>query len=151
MKFLSKSLVLFFVLLTCNTDLPSQIISDQPFIAQSNASGEETIREIGMIAGDVKNKGERLFVIFRLSTTEAERLNNVRLMTTKWKLSTMGLQEPKVVFAEGERIKGEGRIEFYLGSNLRLVVLARRNQMPNLTCCEDYTPPVRRKIRKRKN
>jgi hypothetical protein len=36
----------------------------------------------------------------------------------------MGLNSQETVFAEGERLKGEGRIEFYLGSYLRLVILA---------------------------
>jgi hypothetical protein len=148
MKSIFILLLFFTILLVSNTNSFAQLVV--PFTAPSNASGEETILHLEMIVGDVKNKGERLFIISRLGKNEAHRLNNVRLMTTKWKLSTMGLEPSQTIFAEGERIKGEGRIEFYLGSNLRLVIFAKHNQMPNLTCCPDYFPPAKRKTRKRK-
>lgn len=127
---------------------------DEPFIAQSDAGGEETVRDIEVIARDAKNTGERLFVIARLGKSEkSNRISLARLAYTRAFLLQMRqfpFQAP--VFAEGERIDGEGRIEFYLGSRLRLVTLAKRNKIPNLTCCPDYFPPVKRNSRrKRKN
>lgn len=151
MKCLYLLSILLCSLLICSANSFAQNISDKPFIAPSNAGGEETILNIEMIVRDVNTSGERLFVISRLSTNENPRQTNFRLLNTKQKLLLMGTDSQKVIFAEGERVKGEGRIEFYLGSNLRLVILAKRNQMPNLTCCEDYNPPVKRRSRKRKN
>lgn len=58
-------------------------------------------------------------------------------------------REPSpVVFAEGERVKGEGRIEFYLGSKLQLTRFIDRNRSANLNCCEDYTSVRARQKRK---
>lgn len=151
MKIAFIFLVLSFVWLVSNTSLLAQNNTDEPFIAQSNASGEETILNLEIIVGDVKTKGERLFVISRLGTNEYPKKTTFRLFNTRQRLSLMGLKAKNTVYAEGERVKGEGRLEFYLGSQLRLVILAKHNQMPNLTCCEDYFPPVKRKIRKRKN
>ena len=151
MKYLYILSILLCSLLICNTSSFAQNISDKPFIAPSNAGGEETILNLEMIVRDVNSGGERLFVLSRLSTNENPRQTNFRLHNTKQKLLLMGIDSQKSIFAEGERLIGEGRIEFYLGSNLRLVILAKRNQMPNLSCCEDYNPPIKRKSRKRKN
>jgi hypothetical protein len=149
MKFAFICFAFFIVSLANNYTSFAQNVKDEPFIAESDASGEETILNIEDIVRDAKN-GERVFVISRLGAGEAERLNNVRLRITQWKLSTMGLNPPQILIAKGEPIKGEGRIEFYLGSHLRLVVLAKRNKMPNLTCCDDYSPLVKRSRKKRK-
>lgn len=126
----------------------AQNITDEPFIAPSSSSGEETIRELEIIGKEAK-KGERIFVIAKLGIGEARRLTNVRLMNTRLKLSTVGLNIEQIVIGEGERVKGEGRIEIYVGSRLRLIILAKRNKMPNLTCCEDYFPTVKRSRKKK--
>jgi hypothetical protein len=153
MKFAFIFLTFTFILLTNSASLIAQNSSKEPFIAQSESSGEETIKELEEIAGDAKNTGERLFVIARLSKAEkSNRISLVRLAYTRTFLLQMR-QFPfqTAVFAEGDRVDGEGRIEFYLGSHLRLVTLAKRNKIPNLTCCEDYTPPVKSKPRRKKS
>ncbi len=149
MKLAFTLLVFFFISFANNVSSFAQNI--EPFIAQSNESGETTIAELEAIAFDSKNSGERLFVIARLGTGEIHRAANFRLINTQLKLSSLGFNSQNAVFAVGERVRGEGRIEFYLASHLRLVILAKRNQMPNLTCCKDYFPPVKRRTRKRKN
>ena len=143
----------FFYCFTSN-NLPSfaQNGSNTPFIAQSDASGEETVVNIENIAHDAINNGERLFVIARLGKMEkSNRISLARLAYAKVFLLQMR-QFPfqAAIFAEGERVDGEGRIEFYLGSQLRLVTLAKRNKIPNLTCCPDYLPPVKRKLRRKR-
>jgi hypothetical protein len=82
-----------------------------------------------------------------LGQEKSRRLNLGRLYNTRNYLSGKSFDQSTIVFAEGERVNGEGRLEFYLGSRLRLVVLAKRNRMPNLTCCDDYFPAARRRIR----
>jgi hypothetical protein len=151
MKLLFTFLVLLVITLVSNTNSLAQDNQDEPFIALSGASGEETIAHLERIVRDFKSGAERLFIISRLGTNEYPRKTNFRLLNTQQHLSAMGIDSEKVIFAEGERVKGEGRIEFYLGSHLRLVILAKHNQMPNLTCCPDYFPPIKRKTRKRKN
>lgn len=151
MKIAFIFLAFSFICLANNASLIAQKNPDEPFVAGSDASGEETIRELELIVREVKTSEERLFVIARPGTGEIRRRRNFRLFNTRQRLSLMGLKAEKTVFAEGERVEGEGRLEFYLGSHLRLVILAKRNQMPNLTCCEDYFPPVKRRVGKRRN
>ena len=151
MKFAFLFLTFSFIWLAPSTTLNAQNNSDEPFIARSDASGEETIRELEKIAHDSVNSGERLFVIARPGKTESSnRISLARLSYTKailFQARRFPFQSP--VFAEGERVNGQGRIEFYLGSNLRLVTLAKRNRIPNLTCCPDYNLPVKRKSKRK--
>lgn len=150
-KFIFIFLAFSFVSLVNSITLIAQNISDKPFIAQSESSGEETIRELEEIAYDAKNTGERLFVIARLGKSEkSSQVSIARLAYTRT-LLLLFRQFPfqTAVFAEGDLVDGEGRLEFYLGSHLRLITLAKHNKIPNLTCCEEYTPPVKRKPRRR--
>ena len=124
----------------------AQRTSAEPYIVPSDSSGEINSREVDSMAVEARESGERLFVIGRLGTGEtSRRLNLARLYNTRQYLSGKSFDQQAIVFAEGGRVKGEGRIEFYLGSRLRLVTLAKRNKMPNLTCCEDYIPPAKSK------
>ena len=128
----------------------SQSASDEPYIVPSDSSGEISSREIDSMAVEARQSGERLFVIVRLGEGEtSRRLNLGRLYNTRSYLSGKSFNPSTTIFAEGERVNGEGRIEFYLGSRLRLIVLAKRNKMPNLTCCEDYFPPAERKSKRK--
>ena len=116
----------------------------EPYVVPSDSSGEITSREIDSMAAEARQSGERLFVIVRLGAGEtSRRLNLARLYDARSYLSGKGFNQSTTVFAEGQRVSGEGRIEFYLGSRLRLVALAKRNRMPHLTCCEDYFPPAK--------
>ena len=119
--------------------------NDKPDVVPSDDSGEVTAAQIDNLANDAKITGERLFVIARLGTGEtSQRLNYGRLFNTRNNIAPKPFDQSSIVFASGDRVVGEGRIEFYLGSRLRLVVLAKRNKMPNLTCCRDYLPPRRK-------
>lgn len=130
----------------------AQTASDEPYIVESDSSGEISSREIDSMAVEAGQIGERLFVIVRLGTGETNRrLNFARLFNTRQYISQKSFDSRKTVFAEGERVEGEGRIEFYLGSRLRLVLLAQKNKMPNLTCCDDYIPPTRVKPKRKKS
>ena len=134
---------------TCES-VSAQSVSDEPHIVPSDSSGEINSREIDGMSGDARQSGERLFVIARLGTGErARRLNLARLANTREYLSVKSFNPRTTIFAEGERVQGEGRIEFYLGSRLRLITLAKRNKMPNLTCCEDYFPPAKNKAKRK--
>jgi DNA/RNA endonuclease YhcR with UshA esterase domain len=61
------------------------------------------------------------------------------------------IKRENVVFAEGERVDSDGRVEFYLGSKLILVSLAERGKNVCLTCCDDYIPsPKRNRVKRKK-
>jgi hypothetical protein len=148
MKSAFISIAFVFCSLTACEAAFAQPAAGDPYIVPSDSSGEIASREIDSMAAESRQSGERLFVIVRLGAGEkSRRLNLGRLYNTRTYLSAKSFDQSAIVFAEGERINGEGRIEFYLGSRLRLVVLAKRNRMPNLTCCEDYFPPAGRRVR----
>ena len=113
----------------------SQKTSENPFTAPSDDSGENASLLIDLILGDSKQHSERIFIIFRAGINERQTINNRRLISTKQHFVNKEIDLKNFVFAQGETVKGEGRIEFYLGSELRLILLAKRNRMPNLTCC----------------
>jgi hypothetical protein len=123
---------------------------DEPVILPSNDSGELSASVIDGMRSTIGD--ERLFVIARSGTGETKsRITRNRLAYAKWfMLVRTGFNRQTSVFAEGEPIKGEGRIEFYIGSRLHLVILAPRNKIPNLTCCPDYIAPTKKKQKKKR-
>jgi len=78
---------------------------------------------------------EKAFVIAHLGAGETNRrLNRRRLNSVKTEL---GLGDsPKIIFAEGEGVRGPGRINFYLGSKLMSVTLLARNGDFCSMCCD---------------
>jgi len=83
------------------------------------------------------------------------RLHNVRTYLGK------SIPSYQMVITEGERTEGDGRIEFYVGEQLRLVSLSKANKDLCVGCCDfddpnyygfgktDSPKPVRKKKRKR--
>lgn len=83
-----------------------------------------------------------IILIARLGDGEYKRdLNYVRLDRAFWGL-TFGAEVPTVIKAEGERVKGAGRVEVYVDGILRLVILTERNKYICVSCCDGclYTP-----------
>lgn len=145
--FLAFSLFLFAV----NTPLFAQN-SFEPLYAASDESGERTISILQGIRIDQDANGERLFVVARHGTGETNRISYARLAEAKvFTLQTIGFSAQTSIFTVGESVVGEGRIEFYLGSRLKLVSFAKRNKIPNLTCCPEYVPPAKSKLKMRKS
>ncbi len=149
-----KSYVTILIILLCVLVSSgfAQENNDETFKIPSDSSGEENSALTDHLAIESRKSGERLFVIVRLGEGEtSHKLNHSRLFNVKRYVFSRGFTNETSVFAEGERVKGEGRIEYYLGSKLKLITFAPRNKMPNLTCCEDYFPPVKKKTKIKKN
>ncbi|MEO6393266.1 MAG: hypothetical protein ABIP75_15555 [Pyrinomonadaceae bacterium] len=94
-----------------------------------------------------QNSMARIFVIARLGRGETSAaLNLQRLQAARdYLVKTRGVAAEKVVFASGDRIDGEGRLEFYLGSDLQLITLATRGKNVTLVCCLDTVTPKHRR------
>lgn len=136
MRISSKFLLFICCLFAFQTYISAQNKLGNPFIAPSSDSGENSSLIIDLIIADARKNNERIFVIVRAGEKETNRrINAVRLNNTRQHLSLKNIELKNVVFAEAENTKGEGRIEFYLGSELKLVLLSKRYKMPNLTCC----------------
>lgn len=131
----------------------AQSSSNDPQIVAGGDSGELNSAYLDNLLNELRRSGgERIFVVARLGRGEtARRLNLARIEGARLYLIESGrTQRERVIFAEGERVEGEGRVEFYLGSRLRLVSLAERGKNIRFTCCEDYIPPRRNKGRSRR-
>ena len=92
-----------------------------------------------LIVQQQQNANERIFVIARLDRGEtAWALNLQRLQAARSYLVTMkDVNKEQVIFAEGKKTAGEGRLEFYLGSWLMLVSLAPHGKNVRLVCYTD--------------
>jgi hypothetical protein len=90
---------------------------------------------VANLQASVQTSKEKAFVIAHLGTGETNpRLNRRRLNDVK---TEFGLgNSPKIIFAEGARVRGLGRIDFYLGSELMSVTLLARNGDFCATCCD---------------
>jgi hypothetical protein len=133
------------------------LLLSYPSVARAQESGETKIVEGGIngcelnsayldaLTQEARARSERVFVIARLGRGEKSTvLNRNRLHRVRNHLVVTGrLKKDRVVFAEGDRVDSEGRIEFYLGSRLYLVSLAKQGKDVCLTCCDDRFPKPR--------
>jgi len=90
-------------------------------------------------------RGGVLIVVARLGDSENSReLNRRRLYNVREYLRERGrLAADRIVVAEGERVRGYGRLEYYLGGRLFEQLLFRRNGYICHSCCgpdERYYP-----------
>jgi hypothetical protein len=81
---------------------------------------------------------ERLLVVARLGKGENSReLNRRRLYNVRtcfkgnWEIDAK-----RFVFAEGDKIEGEGRVEFYIGNDLIIVSVVKRGKDICVDCCD---------------
>lgn len=108
-------------------------------ILPSNDSGEVASLLLDRLGIEAKLSKERLYIISRRGKGDTNK--NIEIGRLSWAKAGRGVENFDVtttVLAVGDKTDGEGRLEFYLGSQLRLVVLAKPNKMPLLTCCEDF-------------
>ena len=127
-----------------------QELPDQPIPSNSSRAVHSALSDAMRVSA--RQSGERLFVIVRLGDGEiSRRVVTARIRAAKgYFLRDDSFKAQPAVFAEGERVEGEGRFEYYLGSKLQFVALAPKNKIINFTCCEDYFPPVKKKPKRKK-
>src|SRR5215813_13305362 len=111
--------------------------TDEPDVINSRESGELHSSLTDILAQEASKTNERLFVIFHRGSNDTfAGINWIRLMNLKAYFTAtqkrFGTADP--VFAYGKPVAGEGRIEYYLGSRLRLIVFSTKNKSPNFTC-----------------
>ena len=91
--------------------------------------------DIANLEAQVKTTKQRGFVIAHLGSGERSALiNRRRLADVRFMFGDITSNE--VVFAVGQRVRGQGRIEFYLGSELMNVTLFARNKGLCPLCCK---------------
>lgn len=152
-KKIRKAATLLFLLALCAVVGVAQQTSPEIGIVKGDANaGELNSLYLDKLTVDQQSTNERIFVIARLGKGETGRslsLNRLKAARS-YLVETKGINQEQVILAEGERIAGEGQVEFYLGGKLMLVSLAARGRNISFNCCESRTPPKKNKDRKRK-
>lgn len=110
----------------------------QKVVHSTNGPCEENSAWLDLLMQKVGEgrKTERVFVIARLGGGERSRLLNHRRLHNARTYLMNRLKPEGIVVAEGERVNGEGRVEFYLGSELMIVSLVRRGEDLCVNCFE---------------
>ena len=121
-----------------------QELADKPI--PSNSSGEDHSSLSDAMRLLARQNGERLFVIVRLGDGEISRsVVAARIKAAQnYFLRDDSFKNQTPIFAEGERVSGKGRFEYYLGSKLQFIALAPKNKIINFTCCIDYFPTAKK-------
>jgi hypothetical protein len=130
MKFVSSLIIL--VITIASFSLLSVAQQPQPNaeveIAQPN---EEGYRRDGIAIANLEallnTTKEKAFVIAHLGRGETVRQLNRRRLECISNQFGPNVKADKVILAEGDRVKGLGRIDFYVGSELMHVALIARN------------------------
>jgi hypothetical protein len=141
---MKKILLVIFILLATGASVKAQSKAIEPNVVQGDANAcELNAATFDSLANILRSTDERLFVVARLGKGESSReLNRRRLYNVRayFKGGWSGVEATRFVFAEGDRIDGEGRVEFYIGSNLMLISLVKRGGDICVDCC-DYPDP----------
>lgn len=141
-----------FVLLLAFIPIWAQTAPDTTSLVPSGDSGELHSAQTDYLIKEAFQTKQRLFVISRRGSTDSHpNIEFRRLQHLKIYFSHKRLGNEELVYAVGDQVRGEGRLEYYLGSALRLIVYARKNAVPNYTCCPDYIPPRKPKQTKSGN
>jgi hypothetical protein len=78
-----------------------------------------------------------VIAIARLGTGEVSKgLSRRRLENVRVYLRDQGLSEERLIVAEGEKLKGYGRVEMYVAGKLIKSLLANRNKDLCVDCCD---------------
>lgn len=112
---------------------------EEPIISPiDNSSCEHNSLYFDVIWNEVRKSKERIFIIFRAGKGETETVNAKRLNYVKEFLqNSKGWKDFDTVYALGEKTNEEGKIEFYIGGKLFLIVPSPKNKTPCLDCCGD--------------
>lgn len=104
---------------------------------------------------EIRSGNGFLIAIARLGDKDkARNLNQQRLNAAKqWFVGKARFPTEKLILAEGEKISGKGRVEFYIAGVLTHIIFPKPNVGLCWECCdpqpEDFTP--RRKNRRKKS
>lgn len=111
----------------------TRLVQTTPGNCEMNAAALDSVRSEAL---EEANKAGVVIVIARLGIRETSAMQNRRrLQIVKTYLSKYGLESQRIVAAEGERVAGYGRVEFYVAGKLRVVLLANRNKPICVECC----------------
>lgn len=141
---MKKLLLLTLVVSSIAVSVSAQSKIIEPYVVKGDPNAcEVNAATFDNLANMLRSTEERLFVVARLGRGESSREFNRRRLynvRTYFKENWPGVEAQRFVFAEGDGVEGEGRVEFYLGSHLMQISLAKRGRDICVDCC-DYPDP----------
>jgi len=137
-------LVLFLILLLATVTIHAQERTSNlekgevDFIPATARGCQRNTINIANLEALLQTAKEKVFVIAHRGTGETNpHLNWRRLNDVRTEFVYVGLgNSPKLILAEGKRVRGPGHIDFYLGSELMSVSLLARNADFCASCCD---------------
>jgi len=139
MKHLLHISIVFSVVSFCPSVTKAQTPSPEPEIIPANATRcQRNTINIANLKEVARIKNEKIFVISHLGSGEMSReLNRRRLRDIGAEFDQISPMDRKIlILAEGERVKGQPRVEVYLGSELYFVSYIPRNGDFCSLCCD---------------
>jgi len=98
-----------------------------------NCEGITAYVETAMVMAQEEGEDSYVIVISRLGDGErSHKLNHNRIKTVRGFMKSMG---GKFVVAEGERVRGYGRLDLYVGGRQAFVLPLRRNKNVDFWSC----------------
>ena len=107
-------------------------------IIEDNANAcELNGRLIDLLKLDAANTNEKVTVVFRAGDGETPAFNSKRLAVMReYLVKNKGWNnEQDFILTRGKKVKGQGRIEFYLGERLYWTAMVKRGKFPCMACC----------------
>ncbi|MEK6286865.1 MAG: hypothetical protein AABO57_14090 [Acidobacteriota bacterium] len=109
----------------------------------TSEDGEYTSYLVDAIIAEVRQSGSIVIVISSLGTGDTRpslhkrRLHNAAARLVDYQSA---IPRKQVVTAEGDRVKGKGKVEFYVNGRLVYVVLFKPNADFTMDCCDGADP-----------
>lgn len=119
----------------------AQSVTSEPKYLVNKEAGavcEKNNLYIDLLVREANKTNQKIFIISRLGDGEQSKLGWRRLRKAEFFL-TSGKEIPpsRIIIAAGRRLsKAQGRLEFYLGSNLFLLSEAEKGKDVCLNCCD---------------
>lgn len=124
-------------------------IPNEPQNCEMNLQDLEHVRDLAR-----RETNGFLIIVARLGNRETRRaLNHRRLHNVRLQLTHIGFPADKIVVAEGERVRGLGRVEFYVRGEFIGALPVRRAGDICVGCCgpDERFYPYRQRSRARGN
>ena len=136
MLLLLKRKITFIAFITCGLMLSGHAYaqSDQPpepyVVVGVDCNDEEYVKALLDDAAITAGKDKTIIIIARLGTGERSRkyIRHRLLIASAYLRGERGVPENRIITAEGERVRGLGQVEIYVGGRLHVLFKMKRNK-----------------------
>jgi hypothetical protein len=131
-----KRKIAFVTFITCGLMLSSYAYAQSnqpsgPYVVEGvDCNDEEHVKALLDDAAITAGQDKTIIIIARLGTREPSRkLIQARLLiVSNYLIETRGVPKNRIISAEGERVRGLGDVEIYVGGRLHVLFRMKRNK-----------------------